>query len=353
MKCITELTPAQLHGKRVLVRIDLNISLDSSGQPTELFKLEAVLPTIEYLRTAGAVVVLLSHLGRPGGQADPSLSLQSFAKLFPFAVSFVPDCVGMAVSEALHSAAAGSVFLLENVRFHTGEESNDISFAKQLAQDYDFFVNEAFAVCHREQASVTLLPTLLPSYAGIQLVREVQALTTIRDNPQHPAVAVIGGAKIETKLPLIQLFASRYDAVLIGGRVANEALDQNLALPHNVYLPTDFPDVERYDIGMETIERYCERLQSAATIVWNGPMGWFEEDEYGLGTQAVIESIISSQATTRVVGGGETLAAINQLVPEAFSQFTFASTGGGAMLEFLTHGTLPGIESLEKSSEKK
>ena len=350
MTCITDIPQERLLGKRVLVRVDLNVHFDSRGEPAELFKLQAVFPTIEYLRNSGAVVVLLSHLGRPGGVVDPTLSLQPFIAAFPFSVTFVPDCVGEGPMLAFQSAAPGSVFLLENVRFHAGEELNDISFAQQLAHGYDFFVNEAFAVCHREQSSVTLLPTLLPSYAGTQLIREVETLTSLRDHPQHPALAVIGGAKIETKLPLIELLATRYEAVLVGGRVANEALDQNLTLPQNVYLPTDFPDVERYDIGMETIERYCERLQSAQTIVWNGPMGWFEEEEYGLGTQAVIESIAASPASVKVVGGGETLAAISTLVPGALSRFTFVSTGGGAMLEFLTQGTLPGLESLGKNS---
>jgi len=347
MKCITDIPQEGLLGKRVLVRIDLNVSLDSRGKPAELFKLRAILPTIEYLRNRGAVVVLLSHLGRPGGAVDPTLSLQPFVAAFPFPVTFVPDCVGEVVTAALESAVPGSVFLLENVRFHAGEESNDVSFAQQLASGFDIFVNEAFAVCHRSQASVTLLPTLLPAYAGVQLMREVEVLSALRDPSEHPAVAIIGGAKIETKLPLIQLFASRYDAVLVGGRVANEALDQNLNLGDNVYLPTDFPSTERYDIGIETVERYCERLQSAETIVWNGPMGWFEEEEYSIGTQAVIESIVSSRATTRVVGGGETIAAINTLVPEALSRFTFVSTGGGAILDFLTHGSLPGIEILK------
>lgn len=352
MKCITDIPRADLLGKKVLVRIDLNVELGHLGQPSELFKLEATYQTLEYLRNGGAVVALVSHLGRPGGVVDPLLSLRPFASAFPFPVTFVADCVGPEVAVALQSSTPGAVLLLENVRFHIGEEQGDVYFARELTRGFDIFVNEAFAVCHRDQASITQIPELLPTYAGIQLVREVETLTAIRDTPARPAVAIIGGAKIETKLPLIELLASRYDTVLVGGRVANEALDQSLVLDPAVHLPTDFPSVERFDIGIETREYFASCIQSATTVVWNGPLGWFEEPRHRFGTEAIIESIVSSHATTKVVGGGETIAAINMLAPGALAHFTFVSTGGGAMLDFLTHGTLPGIEALHKFEGK-
>jgi phosphoglycerate kinase len=236
----------------------------------------------------------------------------------------------------------GEVLLLENVRFYEGEEKNDEEFSKKLAENFDIFINDAFSVCHRDQSSVTGVAKILPSFAGFWLQKEIENLDKIKSNPERPAVAIIGGAKIETKLPMIKSFEKIYDNILVGGKIANEAIDENIQFSEKVMLPTDFSG-DRMDIGEETIQKFVEIIKNAKTIVWNGPMGKFEESPYDLATKEVLKAVIGSGAYT-LLGGGESVEILEK--ENAMEKISFVSTGGGAMLEYLSGNPMPGIEAL-------
>lgn len=245
---------------------------------------------------------------------------------------------------ALDALQTGQVLLLENVRFYAEEEKNDGEFAKRLVAPFSHYVNEAFSVCHRAHASVEAVTRLLPSYAGLRLVEELTELDRVRTAPEHPAIAIIGGAKIETKLPLIQALEQSYDAVLVGGRIANEAIDQKIAFSEKVLLPNDFDSSLRLDIGPQTIGYYTQIIATAKTIIWNGPMGKFEEKPYDIGTDAILHAILESKAYV-VIGGGESLAVLEKA--DAIGKISFVSSGGGAMLEYLSGDSLPGLVALQ------
>ncbi|HEX7586359.1 MAG TPA: phosphoglycerate kinase, partial [Patescibacteria group bacterium] len=223
------------------------------------------------------------------------------------------------------------------------EEKNDSEFAAALSENFDVFVNDAFSVCHRDQASVTGVAKILPSYAGLWLKKEIENLDKIKKNPAKPAVAIIGGAKIETKLPLIKKFEETYDHILVGGKIANEAMDQKIQFSSKVILPLDLAE-DRLDIGPKTIEKFKEIISLAKTIVWNGPMGKFEEKPYNIGTEEILETVIKSGAFT-LMGGGESAQILEE--NNAMDKISFVSTGGGAMLEYLSGNKLPGIEVLK------
>jgi len=337
-------------GKKVLIRVDFNVEVDGRGQVLERFKIESPKEVLsKILSFQGARVALLSHFGRPEGKRDEEYSLRAILEpvkdILGIPLSFADDCVGTSVTEALAALPEGSAVLLENVRFHAGEEQDDVAFATELADPFDIFVNEAFSVCHRSQASVSSITKLLPSYAGPGLLREVATLSSAREHPEHPAVAVIGGAKIETKLPLLREFERLYDAVLVGGKIANEALDQGIAFSDKVLLPFDFQGGDaRLDIGPSTIAMYSEIVKHAKTIVWNGPLGKFEESPYDRGTNTVLIAMIESGATV-VSGGGESLAVLEHM--GLIDKLGFISTGGGAMLEYMSGKELPGLTALE------
>jgi phosphoglycerate kinase len=337
-------------GKKVLVRVDFNVELDRDGNAMERFKLEASKETVSrILAFPGSRVALLSHFGRPDGKRDEAFSLRplqdDISRIFGVPVRFVEDCIGTAVTEGLAALSDGEVLLLENVRFYQGDEANDTAFATSLAEPFDLFVNEAFSVCHRDQASVTAIARILPSYAGMRLLEERDRLDTIRRDPAHPAVAIIGGAKIETKLPLIREFERTYDAVLVGGKVANEAIDQGISFSDKVSLPADFQGGEaRLDIGPMTTAMFIEVVKRAKTIVWNGPMGKFEESPYDAGTNALVYAMSESTANI-VVGGGESLTILER--GSLIHKVGFVCTGGGAMLEYMSGKELPGLTALE------
>jgi phosphoglycerate kinase len=289
-------------------------------------------------------------LGRPEGKINPEFSLSQVVgeanKLLGVEIKFVSDCVGSEVSEAMSELLEGEVLLLENVRFHLGDEENNEDFSKQLSQDFDIFVNDAFSASHRDHASVTGVANIIPSYAGFQLQKEVEEMEKVKNDFSRPAVAIIGGAKIETKLPVIKFFENAYDHVLVGGKIANEAIDQKMEFSDKVILPKDFSG-DRFDIGAETIEKFREIIKTAEIIVWNGPLGKFEEAEYARGTDKVFEAVIDSAAYV-VIGGGETLETIEKHgAMEEIEKRGFVSTGGGAMLEYLGGGKMPGIEALK------
>jgi phosphoglycerate kinase len=260
-------------------------------------------------------------------------------------VVFVPDCIGETVEMALSHLLPNEVLLLENVRFYPEEEANDQEFAKSLARPFSLFVNEAFSVCHRAHSSVVGVPKILPSYAGLRVLQEVEKLDQVRLTPRHPAVAIIGGDKIETKLPLIRELEKNYDAVLVGGKIANEALDEKIIFSDKVLLPQDFVSPMRLDIGPNTIAYYIQIIKTAKTLIWNGPMGKFEERPYNIGTDAILHAILGSEASV-VIGGGESLAVLEKA--DAMNKIGFVSSGGGAMLEYLSGIILPGLEVLKK-----
>ena len=353
MANIRSIDSVDFTGKKVLVRVDLNVELDQKGDAMERFKLEASKETIDkILSYPGTRVALISHLGRPDGKRDESFSLLPLVDdvsraLGGVTVRFAQDCIGEAVTEGLAALADGEVLLLENVRFYPGEETNDKNFAASLAAPFEIFVNEAFSVCHRDQASVTAITHILPSYAGKRLLEERAKLDEIRANPARPANAIIGGAKIETKLPLIREFESTYDAVLVGGKVANEAFDQGITFSEKVLLPLDYQGGdERLDIGPKTTAVFVEIIKKAKAIVWNGPMGKFAETPSQSGTNAIVYAM-SESAANIVVGGGESLTILER--GNLLEKVGFVCTGGGAMLEYMNGKTLPGLLALESA----
>lgn len=353
---IRDITEVDFTGKKVLLRVDFNVELDPEGDALERFKLEASKETVtKILSFPGVKVALLSHFGRPEGKRDEAYSLRPMqddvARALGVPTKFVEDCIGDVVVSGLESLADGEVLLLENVRFYSGEESNDQTFAASLAAPFDIFVNEAFSVCHRNQASVTAITNILPSYAGMRLLEERDKLDEIRRSPMHPAIAIIGGAKIETKLPLIREFERTYDAVLVGGMVANEAIDQGIGFSEKVLLPADFQGEEkRLDIGPKTTAMFIEIVKRARTIVWNGPMGKFEEKPYDAGTNAIVHAMSESSAEI-VVGGGESLTILER--GNLIHKVGYVCTGGGAMLEYMSGKVLPGLAALEAAAKQR
>jgi phosphoglycerate kinase len=342
MKKIQE---AQLENKKVLLRVDFNVALEN-GKVKEIFKIKAAQETINYLLEKKSKVALISHLGRPNGEKKLEFSLGQMINdvqdVLGVKIKFVSDCIGGEVFKAIESLSDGEIALLENVRFYAGDEDNDENFSKDLAVGFDIFINDAFSVCHRDQASVTGVTKFLPSYAGLRLQKEVEEMEKIKNNFERPAVAIIGGAKIETKLPVIKFFEEKYDNILVGGKIANEALDQKIQFGEKVILPVDFVD-DRLDIGEKTLEKFKEIISRAKTIAWNGPTGKFEEEKYAVSSNEVLKAVLISSAYT-VVGGGETLEILEK--NNAMEKINFVSTGGGAMLEYLSGGKMPGIEVL-------
>ncbi len=312
---------ASIHpGARVLVRCDLDIPI-REGSIVEPFRLELSLATLQYIIDRGGLPVICGHMGRPKGKFDPALSTSYLKPYF-------------------EGHLKGSFEILENLRFDPREEADDEEFAKELAQKANLYVNESFATCHRRATSITGLPKILPAYAGFRLKKEVEVLDKVMKHPARPLVAIIGGAKLETKKPVIEKFARIADAVLVGGRLA---LEEPINL-ERVHCPVDY--IETKDIGPTTLVVWKDIILSARTIVWAGPVGLFEEERYSAGTKAVVECL--SQATRAgcftVVGGGDTITALNNF--GRFDDVSFVSSGGGAMLDFLVDGTLPGIEAL-------
>ena len=341
-------------GKKVLVRVDFNVEMTHVGDVQEHFRFDIVKKTLDHLASfEGVQIALLTHFGRPEGKVNEEYSTKrlvpSVERALGKKIIFVDDCIGTKVTAALEELAPGEMLLLENCRFYPEEESNEREFAKKLAAPFDLFVNEAFSVCHRAHASLVGVTAFLPSYAGFQMVKEIEELDRVRLSPEHPAVAVIGGAKIETKLPLIQALAENYDCILVGGKIANEAIDQKIAFPEKVLLPQDFDSPLRLDIGPNTISYYIQIIQKAKTIIWNGPLGKFEEKPYDLGTEAILNAMLGTDAYV-VIGGGESLAVLEKA--GVLEKVGFVSSGGGAMLEYLSGKSLPGLEALEEGKRE-
>jgi phosphoglycerate kinase len=343
---IKKIQEADVENKKVLLRIDFNVSLEN-GHAKESFKIKAARESLNYLLDKNAKIALVSYFGRPEGKVDPELSMEQLVEdvqnILGVKVNFVSDCIGDKVGEGLNALANGEVLMPENVRFYPGEDANDEELAKRMAENFDVFINDSFSQSHRDQASITGITKFIPSYAGFRLQKEIEEMEKVKNNFSRPAVAIIGGAKIETKLPVIKFFEEKYDFVLVGGKIANEAIDQKMEFSEKVILPVDYID-DRLDIEPKTIEKFKEIISGAKTIVWNGPLGKFEEKKYAKGSNEILEAVISSKAYT-LVGGGETLEILEK--NDAMDKISFVSTGGGAMLAYLSGNKMPGIEVLE------
>lgn len=361
------ISPNDLENKRVLLRADFNVPMDKNRNidDKEVWRIRATIPTIEYLIKQNAKVIIMSHLGRPKGNVIESLRLgpvqDKLSEMLDISISRTPDCIGPEVEKAISEMDPGEVLMLENLRFHAEEEKNDKKFAEKLSKLGDIYINDAFADSHRAHASIVGITEFLPSYAGFLMEKEIKMMNRAAA-PIHPAVAIIGGIKIETKLPTVKTLSRAYDCVLVGGIIANEIINTSLSktISPNVILPiSDGLAKQKYfDIGSNSVKEFAKFIQEAKSIIWNGPVGKFEEPEFSEGTRGVVDAIrIAYKNGARIlIGGGETIAAIEKFAPE-FMKYNekpdrsagriYISTGGGAMLEFLGGKKLPGIEALK------
>ncbi len=395
LRTLDDLDPA---GRTVLVRIDLNVPMED-GEVTNSTRIARVVPTLTELLDLGAKVVVMSHFGRPKGKRQNAMSLAPLRgplsdALGGVEVKFAPDCIGEVARKAVDALEPGSVLLLENLRFHPGEEANDPEFADQLASLGDLYVGDAFSAAHRAHASVVGIAQRLPSAAGRSMEAEIDALTRALERPVPPVVAVIGGAKISTKLALLGNLIGKVDAMILGGGMANTFLlaqgtpiGKSLCEPDmvgtaneimararaqlcDILLPIDglvakelSPDATAteapielvpedamiLDIGPATEELFCDRIAESGTVLWNGPLGAFELPPFDTGTNTVarqVADLTEAGAITSIVGGGDTLAALDNA--GVLDKMTYASTAGGAFLEWLEGKVLPGVAVLQR-----
>jgi phosphoglycerate kinase len=388
------LDDADVKGRRVLVRIDLNVPMDD-GKITDVTRIERSAPTIAEIADRGGKVILLSHFGRPNGR-DLKQSLrpvaQAVSRVVSQQVAFADDCIGEVAEKAVAALKAGGILCLENTRFHAGEEKNDPAFVAALAKLGDIWVNDAFSAAHRAHASTEGLGHVLPAYAGRAMQAELDALTKVMDHPRRPVAAIVGGAKISTKLDLLGNLLERVDTLIIGGAMANTFLlaqgrkvgkslveadlvdtarnimakatagkreivlpvDAIVAREFKAHAPSRAVDVDHVgeedmilDIGPRSIEHVCSVLARTHTLVWNGPFGAFELEPFDTGTIEVAEAAAELTAAGKLVsiaGGGDTVAALN--AAGVTDRFTYVSTAGGAVLEWLEGKRLPGVEVL-------
>ncbi|WP_282047020.1 phosphoglycerate kinase [Roseibium album] len=385
-----------ISGKRVLVRVDLNVPMDS-GRITDTTRIERVLPTIRELSEKGAKVILLAHFGRPKGERVADMSLApvapAVAELLGKPVAFTDDCVGGVATEMVNAMSDGGVLLLENTRYHRGEEKNDPDFARALAANGDIYVNDAFSAAHRAHGSTEGIARLLPAYAGRTMQAELEALGSALGDPVRPVLAVVGGAKVSSKIDLLENLVSRVDMLVIGGGMANtflaakgtdvgkslcehdladtarkimvaaEAANCDIVLPDDAVVAREFKagaanetveldaipsDGMILDVGAASIETVKSKIDSAKTLVWNGPLGAFEIEPFDKATVAAAKHAAENTRAGKlnsVAGGGDTVAALNHA--GAAEGFSYVSTAGGAFLEWLEGKELPGVKALE------
>lgn len=385
-------------GKRVLVRVDLNVPM-KDGKVSDITRIERVAPTLIELSDRGAKVILLAHFGRPKNGPEPALSLAPIATateaVLDRRVHFAADCIGPVAAAAVNAMAAGDILVLENTRFHKGEEANEPGFVAALAENGDLFVNDAFSAAHRAHASTEGLAHMLPAYAGRTMQAELVALEQGLGDPARPVVAIVGGAKVSTKIDLLMNLVGKVDALVIGGGMANTFLaargtqvgkslcEHDLAqtakqimteaasagcaivLPVDAVVAREFKagadnetvaidsvpaDAMILDVGPKTVETVTDRIDRAATLVWNGPLGAFEIAPFDAATVAAAKFAAAQTVDGRLIsvaGGGDTVAALNHAgVADAF---TYVSTAGGAFLEWMEGKVLPGVDALKKS----
>ena len=329
------LKEAEVAGNRVILRADLDVPLED-GKVGEDYRLKALLPTLSYLLERNAEIIIIGHLGRPDGKENPDFSLKPvstrLSELLGKSIDFFPQITPNP------SGLIPKLAMLDNLRFWEGEESNDPDFAKKLSSLGDIYVNDAFAASHRAHASIAGIPELLPSYAGLRLEEEISHLSGVIENPERPLVFILGGAKTETKAPLVPAFAKVADQVLIGGLLM---FDHSLEKISRTVFPVDA--VETFDVGPESVKKFTQIIKDAKPVVWNGPMGKWEDNRYELGTRAIAEVLAESPAKT-IVGGGDTIAALSAF--GLLEKMKYVSMGGGAMLEFLAGKKLPGLSAL-------
>ncbi|RQD74938.1 MAG: phosphoglycerate kinase [Candidatus Syntrophonatronum acetioxidans] len=382
----------EVKGKRVLLRVDLNVTLDREGNIIEKNKILSALPTIKYLAEQGARVILATHLGRPKGEAKEDLRLdpvaRKLAELLGQPVYKTDQVVGEEPKEALENLQDGEILMLENLRFHPGETKNDPDFARQLAEMADLYVNDAFGTSHRAHASTEGVARILPSAAGLNLEQEVKIMSKILENPERPLIALLGGTKVADKIGLIEHFMGVVDVLLVGGGMANtflkakgynlgrsfveedkveeakrllELAEKNgvkLVLPEDVIVASEASeksdqkivsvdsipdDWMALDIGSETLKKFCEELEKASTVVWNGPLGMIEIEAFAQGTKEVAR-FIADLPVTSVIGGGDVVSAVENA--GVADKMTHISTGGGAALEFWEGKNLPALALL-------
>ena len=390
---LNTINEADLKGKRVLIRVDFNVPL-KNGVVTDNTRIKAALPTVKYILEQGASLVVMSHFGRPKGQKNPDFSMapiaKEFEKLLGQPVKLASDVIGPKVEAEVKALKPGEVLLLENVRFYKEEEGNDPEFAKTLASYGDVYCNDAFGTAHRAHASTEGVSHYLPSYAGFLIEKEVRFMAPLLENPEKPFVAIIGGSKVSSKITVLESLVRTCDTIVIGGGMAytflnvlGNSIGKSLFEPDyvdtakaflekakekgvKVILPVDnvcakefsetaepilvnsdniSDDLMGMDIGPKTVQLIVDALKDAKSVVWNGPMGVFEFSAFAKGTEEVAKALAASNATT-VVGGGDSVAAINKF--GLADKISHVSTGGGASLEFLEGKTLPGIKALEK-----
>jgi len=387
------ITDLKLRDKRVFVRVDHNVPFDEQGNITDDARIRATLPTINYLLDEGAKIILASHLGRPDGKVVPKYSLKPIAKrlnrLLNKEVKLANDCIGLEVKQQVDAMKAGDVLLLENLRFHKGEQENDPVFAKELASLCDVMVQDAFGNCHRTHASmVGMNKEVSQSASGFLLKREIDYFEKAVNVPSRPVVAIVGGAKVVDKIKIIENLVKKVDKLIIGGAMAfpflavhgygvgKSTVSENVVVKVlminklakergvKIYLPVDFVIADKFDgmaetklttfqeipddwfaldIGPASTKLFSEAMQNAKTIIWNGPMGAFEIDAFSRGTYSMVESVVTAYALT-IVGGGDTDLAFHRM-GESY-KVSFISTGGGAFLELLEGKELPGIAAL-------
>ncbi len=334
--------------KKVLVRCDFNVPVDEQGNILDDFRIRQSLFTINRLIESKAKIILMSHLDpKSTGVADSKFNLNKVAEKLSeylgFSVAKADNCIGPEIESYADNLEPGQILLLENLRFHKEEEAGDLEFAKKLAYLAEVYVNDAFSVCHREHASITAVPILLPHCAGLLLEKEITNLDKLLQDPQKPMVAVIGGKKVETKSKFIDKISESADCVIISGLIKKEVQEKKIQFkePEKILGPLDFLD--GLDIDQKTTDIFCEKILQAKTVVWNGPFGKFEDEKYARGTLAIANAIIESGAYS-VVGGGETVEFITK--QGIIEKFSHVSTGGGAMLQYLSGEKLPGLEAL-------